>query len=53
MHLVICQSATVVIIAVICGIYTDCGITVWPDGENDIAPMFLYERSIPADADIA
>jgi hypothetical protein len=35
------------------GVYIDYGVTVWNDGEIDIAPAFLYENSIPADADIA
>jgi hypothetical protein len=34
-------------------VYIDYGITVWNNGEIDIAPEFLYENSVPADADIA
>ena len=29
------------------GVYIDYGVTVWQDGEIDIAPEYLYEHSIP------
>jgi hypothetical protein len=35
------------------GVYIDYGVTVWENGDIDIAPEFLYENSVPADADIA
>jgi hypothetical protein len=35
------------------GVYIDYGVTVWNDGDIDIAPEFLYENSVSADADIA
>ena len=31
-------------------VYIDYGITVWNDGEIDIAPKYLYENAVPADA---
>lgn len=35
--------------AVFQSVYIDYGITVWNDGEIDIAPKFLYENAISAD----
>lgn len=29
-------------------VYIDYGVTVWKDGEIDIAPEYLYEHGIPA-----
>lgn len=29
-------------------VYIDYGVTVWNDGEIDIAPEYLYEHGIPA-----
>lgn len=29
-------------------VYIDCGVTVWNDGEIDIAPEFLYEHGVDA-----
>lgn len=34
-------------------VYIDYGVAVWDDGKIDIAPMYLYENSIPVDSDIA
>lgn len=34
------------------GVYIDYGVTVWNDGDIDIAPEYLYENSAPC-ADIA
>ncbi len=31
-------------------VYIDYGITVWADGDIDIAPETLYEMSIPAES---
>ena len=30
------------------GVYIDYGVTVWNDGEIDIAPEYLYEHSVEA-----
>ena len=30
------------------GVYIDYGVTVWKDGEIDIAPEYLYEHSTEA-----
>lgn len=30
-------------------VYIDYGITVWQDGEIDIAPEYLYEHGIPCE----
>lgn len=30
------------------GVYIDYGVTVWDDGNIDIAPEYLYENGIPA-----
>ena len=30
-------------------VYIDYGVTVWNNGEIDIAPTFLYENSVSAD----
>lgn len=30
------------------GVYIDYGVTVWNDGDIDIAPEYLYENSITA-----
>lgn len=32
------------------GVYIDYGVTVWNDGNIDIAPEFLYERAVPAES---
>lgn len=29
-------------------VYIDYGVTVWKDGEIDIAPEYLYDHGIPA-----
>ena len=29
------------------GVYIDYGVTVWQNGEIDIAPEYLYEHSMP------
>lgn len=34
-------------------VYIDYGVTVWNDGDIDIAPKYLYDNSILASADIA
>ena len=34
------------------GVYIDYGVTVWNDGDIDIAPEYLYEHSVAAE-DIA
>lgn len=34
------------------GVYIDYGVTVWNDGDIDIAPEYLYEHSVSAE-DIA
>ena len=31
------------------GVYIDYGVTVWNDGDIDIAPEYLYENSVPAE----
>ena len=31
------------------GVYIDYGVTVWNDGDIDIAPEYLYENSAPAE----
>lgn len=31
-------------------VYIDYGITVWADGDIDIAPETLYEMSVPAES---
>ena len=31
------------------GVYIDYGVTVWNDGDIDIAPEYLYEHSVPAE----
>ena len=33
---------------VFCSVYIDRGVTVWNDGEIDIAPEFLYEHGVDA-----
>ena len=35
--------------SVFCNVYIDYGMTVWNNGDIDIAPETLYENSIPAD----
>ena len=32
------------------GVYIDYGMTVWKDGDIDIAPEYLYKNSVPAEA---
>lgn len=32
-----------------CQVYIDYGVTVWADGDIDIAPETLYEMSVPAE----
>lgn len=32
--------------AVFDGVYLECGVTVWNDGEIDIDPAVLYERGV-------
>ncbi|MBM6885578.1 DUF2442 domain-containing protein [Pseudoflavonifractor phocaeensis] len=34
---------------VFCGVYIDYGVTVWNNGNIDIAPEYLYENSTPAE----
>jgi hypothetical protein len=34
---------------VFAGVYIDYGVTVWNDGNIDIAPEYLYENSVAAD----
>ena len=34
--------------SVFSGVYIDYGVTVWNNGDIDIAPEFLYEKGIPA-----
>lgn len=34
-------------------VYIDYGVTVWNDGDIDIAPKYLYDNSVPVSADIA
>lgn len=34
-------------------VYIDFGVTVWNNGEIDIAPKYLYDNSVPASSDIA
>ncbi len=29
------------------GVYIDYGVTVWQDGDIDIAPEYLYEHGLP------
>ena len=29
------------------GVYIDYGVTVWKDGDIDIAPEYLYEHGLP------
>lgn len=29
------------------GVYIDYGVTVWQDGDIDIAPEYLYEHGVP------
>lgn len=31
------------------GVYIDYGVTVWNNGNIDIAPEYLYENSVPAE----
>lgn len=31
------------------GVYIDYGMTVWSDGEIDIAPEYLYQHGVPAE----
>lgn len=31
------------------GVYIDYGITVWQDGDIDIAPEYLYAHGVPAE----
>lgn len=31
------------------GVYIDYGVTVWNDGDIDIAPEYLYEHSVAAE----
>ncbi len=35
------------------GVYIDYGVTTWNDGDIDIDPYYLYENSVPENADIA
>jgi hypothetical protein len=35
------------------GVYIDYGVTVWNNGEIDIAPEYLYSNSVPAEENIA
>jgi hypothetical protein len=30
------------------GVYVDCGVAVWNDGDIDIAPEYLYENGVSA-----
>ena len=39
--------------AVFRGVYIDYGVTVWMDGDLDIAPAYLYENSIAYESWIA
>ena len=39
--------------AVFSGVYIDCGVTVWNDGEIDIAPEYLYENAASMEEKIA
>lgn len=32
--------------AVFRDVYIDCGVTVWQDGDIDIAPEYLYEHGV-------
>lgn len=32
------------------GVYIDYGVTVWQDGDIDVAPEYLYEHGVPAEA---
>ena len=32
------------------GVYIDHGVTIWNDGDIDIAPEYLYEHSVAEDA---
>ena len=34
---------------VFCGVYIDYGVTVWNNGNIDIAPEYLYADSVPAE----
>lgn len=29
------------------GVYIDYGVTVWNDGDIDIAPQYLYDHAVP------
>mgnify|MGYP003368760364 CR=1 FL=1 len=31
------------------GVYIDYGVTVWRDGDIDIAPEYLYEHPVAAE----
>ena len=33
-------------------VYIDYGVTVWNDGDIDIAPEILYEQGLPAGGDV-
>ena len=35
------------------GVYIDYGMTVWKDGEIDIAPAYLYNHSVAAETNMA
>lgn len=35
------------------GAYIDYGVVVWNDGDIDIAPEMLYEKSVPADCAVS
>ena len=39
--------------AVFDGVYIDYGVTVWNDGEIDIAPEYLYDNAVPVGKNIA
>ena len=40
-------------VAVFNGVYVDYGVTVWQDGEIDIAPEYLYKYGISAEKESA
>jgi hypothetical protein len=40
-------------VAVFNGVYIDYGVTVWQDGEIDIAPEYLYKYGISAEKESA
>lgn len=35
--------------ATFAGVYIDYGVTVWNDGDIDIAPQYLYDRAVDAE----